>query len=269
MVWIKVGADRRDKLLIGGIYRQHQLLGTQRNITIAQLLLEQEVRWKKIVSKWKLLSNNMNCIVIGDINLDHLRWSTPETHLENMVDKLKDSIETCGFHQLIAGITRTWRHQADSILDHIWSNCLERCLKTFNETRGLSDHNVIGVEISVREIRTSGNNIIKRIWRDFNQAECLNEFRNQDILHQDNVDIANSLLEDRICEIMDMFAPMRTVQVRASYNNFITTNTKECMKLRDSTRETARDSGLEADWVEYRRLKNSCTAKQRADKRNI
>ena len=187
-----------------------------------------------------------------------------------MVDEVKNSIETNGFQQLIAEVTRTWNSQTDSILDHIWTNCPDRCLKTFNITRGSSDHNVIGVEISAREIRTSGNIIVKRCWKNFSKEECLKEFRNQDwsdILQQDNVDIANSLLEDRICVIMDMFAPMMNVQVRVNYKNFITSETKVCMELRDRTRETARLSGSEDDWNEFKRLRNSCTARQRADKK--
>ena len=270
MIWVKIGASRKDNLLIGGLYRQHQLLGDSRNISKAQQLIEQEARWCKIINKWKNMSRNKNCLVIGDINLDHLKWSTPDGRQEKMVDELKNHIEVNGFLQLITNVTRTWNTQADSILDHIWTNCPDRCIKTLNKTRGSSDHNVIGVEMSARDFKQSGTTIVKRRWKNFKKDECLQEFRNQDwsdILAQDNVDVANSLLEDRICAILDMFAPMVTIQTRTRYKNFITDETKTCMELRDNSREVAKRSGDESDWIEFRRLRNLCTSKQRADKK--
>ena len=146
----------------------------------------------------------------------------------------------------------------------------ERCLKILNETNGASDHNVVSVEIAAREVRVSGNTCVKRTWKNFRQAECLNEFRRRDwsdISRENNVDTANSLLENRICEIMDMFAPMVTIQIRSKYKNFITQETKDCMKSRDMARELARDSGNAEDWDTFRRLRNDCTMRQRNDKK--
>ena len=167
MIWAKVGTTRRSSLVIGGIYRQHQLLGGQQNLTRLEALRAQENRWKKIVKKWCDLSRNVNCVVLGDLNLDYLRWATPEPHLENMVDELKYQVETRGFQQIINSHTRTWRQQADSLLDHIWTNCPIRTIKTWNEVRGSLDHNVIGIEIATKENKGGGNNVVKRLWKFF------------------------------------------------------------------------------------------------------
>ena len=61
-------------------------------------------------------------VVIGDNNLDFLKWQQPEQKHEFMTDMVKDRIESLNFVQLIQTVTRTWRGQADSILDHIWTN---------------------------------------------------------------------------------------------------------------------------------------------------
>ena len=107
MIWVKVGTHKKSSILIDGIYRQHKLLSIEhRDVTKQQLLIEQERRWEKIIKKWKTISRITNCVVIGDLNLDHLRWSSPEQHLESMVDQVKDNIETCGFLQLITGHTQ-------------------------------------------------------------------------------------------------------------------------------------------------------------------
>ena len=101
----------------------------------------------------------------------------PEQALENMVDKMKELIETVGFQQLIVGHTRSWRQQADSLLDYMWSNCPERTVKTFNIMRGSSDHNLIGLKLALKELKTGGNNVVKRTWTGFNEKECIKIFR--------------------------------------------------------------------------------------------
>ena len=163
MIWVKIGRNRNNKTLIGGIYRQHQLLGmADENLTRKQLLQRQEIRWSRIVRRWRTLSRGTKCVVLGDLNLDYFKWSMPDQALEKMVDEMKDQIETAGFLQLITSHTRTWRLQADSLLDQVWSNCPERTVKIFNVSCGSSDHNVIGLEIALKKIKTGGNNVVKR-----------------------------------------------------------------------------------------------------------
>ena len=187
-IWLKIGDTKRNSLIIGGLYRQHQLLGQSSNdFTRAQLLDRQTTRWRKLVNRWKQISRNNNCIVIGDTNLDHLRWHDPEGHLVPMVEEIKDNIETSGFTQLISGHTRTWRNQADSCLDQIWSNCTQKTIRTFNETRGSSDHNVVGIDISTRDIKVGGINVVKRLWKQFDKKRFL------DILKNSNL---NSILDE-------------------------------------------------------------------------
>ena len=91
---------------------------------------------------------------------------------------------------------------------------------------------------------------------------CLKKFQDrdwQDILTVDNVDIANSLLEERILDIINSEAPMRTVQLRTKYNQWITDSTKLTMAARDKALDKARITGEHLDWTSFRKLRNSCT----------
>ena len=99
-------------------------------------------------------------------HLDYLRWLYLEQHLEGMVEETKNFFETCGFQQLVMGHTRTWRRQADSLLDQVWSNCPQRTVKVTIESRGASDHNMVRIYVSVKDIKNSGNNIVKRMWKN-------------------------------------------------------------------------------------------------------
>ena len=57
----------------------------------------QEIRWRKIVKNWVNAGRNKNCLVIGNLNLDYLRWLQPEQHLEQMVEHTQDHVEVAGF----------------------------------------------------------------------------------------------------------------------------------------------------------------------------
>ena len=105
-IWLRVGTGKKS-VLIGGIYREHTLLGTDYRIaTRMEHLQEQERRWSKILNRWRNVSRSSRCFVFGDINLDFKRWNSPEQHLESMVDATKDVIENSGFVQLITEITK-------------------------------------------------------------------------------------------------------------------------------------------------------------------
>ena len=234
-----------------------------------ELHILQEERWRRIVGKWEKISRGQKCIVIGDLNLDHLRWVNPESHLERMVEDIKEFIETSGFQQLISNYTRSWNMQADSCLDHTWSNCQLRTISTFNEDRASSNHNVIGIDISLKDIKVGGHNIIKRMWKDFDAKKFVENLKLLDwssILLEDNVDVANSLIEDLLNSVIDTLAPMRMIQVRTWFNNWISDSTKLDMKSRDQARNKARQSSCEEDWSIYRQLRNTCTANQKRDK---
>ena len=186
-----------------------------------------------------------------------------------MVNEVKDNIETSGFVQLIEGHTRSWRGQSDSLLDHVWSNCDSRTVNVYNESRGASDHNLIGINISRKDMKLGGQNQIKIIWKNFDEKPCVQKFRDMrwnDILTETNVDIANSLLEDRICGIIDTEAPLKTVQIRTKYKNWISDSTKAMMNLRNMAREKAKSMDDPEDWEDFRTRSNDCTNRQRCDR---
>ena len=122
-IWIKVGTKGNNSLRIGGIYREHFLI-RQPTPNNFREQLEQEKRWKKVVSQWKSACNSGPCLVIGDINLDILKWGQPEQILENMVELVKTDISTLNNHQVIQGPTRFWERVQPSLIDHCWVNQL-------------------------------------------------------------------------------------------------------------------------------------------------
>ena len=47
----------------------------------------------------KKASRNSNCVVIGDFNLDYLKWGSPDSAHETMVEEFQDAVK--GQEQLL------------------------------------------------------------------------------------------------------------------------------------------------------------------------
>ena len=89
-IWVKLGSRRSSAITLGGIYReQHQLGMTDPNATWQDVQTQQENRWKKIVENWARAGRNRNCITLGDMNLDHLRWQAPKQCHVKMVEQVQ------------------------------------------------------------------------------------------------------------------------------------------------------------------------------------
>ena len=133
VIWVKVGQARNKSVISGGIYREFKQYGTNdSDLSRQELLKVQEKRWFQIISKWNSISSR--CVVVGDLNIDHLKWSNPEPHVISLVDKFQSTIANKGYCQLVAGPTRFMENQTPSLLDHIWTNCDERTIDHFNST---------------------------------------------------------------------------------------------------------------------------------------
>ena len=91
-IWVKVGQARGKTVTSGGVYREFHQTGTDDNtLTRPQLQLVHERRWARIIKVWKNIKGR--CVVIGDMNMDHLKWDNPDPSVSNMVEKTPHDIE--------------------------------------------------------------------------------------------------------------------------------------------------------------------------------
>ena len=61
---------------------------------------------------------------------------------------------------------------------------------------------------------------------------------------------------------------MTTTQMRANYNNWLTSETKTEMALRDTARMVAKETDRDEDWAAFRTRRNHCTKLQKIDRVN-
>ena len=179
-IWVKVGQQGRKPLVVGGIYREQHLLlpeasrGT-RNLTGTPAL--QLERWRRMVKIGKTAARHEKCIVTGDLNLDFVKWLDPEPRHSSMVDLVKTEIEVEGFCQLIKTITRSWPNQEDSIVDHVWTNSVDRVISHMNSVRAGSDHNTISVRVRMKDRNFEVQEVEKRLRKNLNHEKLVNDLK--------------------------------------------------------------------------------------------
>ena len=272
-VWVRVGRKGAKPLHIGGLYNEHRLLGQDRDgITNQDLQREQEERWTRMVSNWTRAGHGARCTAIGDYNLDYGTWDEPDQRHRIMVELTQNEVETKGHTQLINTITRTWRGQKDSVIDHVWTNAQDRVINHGNMVRAASDHNMIYVNISMTNMVQDSHNIKRRCWKNFDGVRFTNTMSQIDwskVYQADNVNVAYSEFEDNVRRVLDIEAPMVIIQQRTMYQQWLTSMTKQEMVIRDHLREVARISQEEIDWQVYRKQRNKCTALQTKDRKSF
>ena len=264
-IWVKVGQAGRKPLTVGGIYREHHLLqpnAPRGTPNISGTPAMQQDRWRRVIKGWKAASKDTKCIVIGDLNLDYSKWMDPEPRHVRMTDMVKQEIEPCGFTQLMNNHTRAWPQQVDSTVDHCWVNTPERIIAHHNFLRTGSDHNVISVTARMKDRVQQVLEVEKRMWKNLDPQLLISDLKEADwteLLASSNIDVINGILEETLRTALDKQAPVRTIQVRNSYKNWVTTDLKDKMTTRDTLRETARLSGEAEDWTRYRQCRNEVT----------
>ena len=214
------------------------------------------------MNSWKAAARGHKCVLIGDINLDNLKWNDPEARHVKMVDIVKNTIETIGFCQVISGFTRSWPQQQDSAVDLCWTNDIERVINHSNSIRSGSDHNVITVWVRMKDRILDIREKEKRMWKNMDPVMLKDMVKNADwteLLLSDNIDVMNGILEKVICDALDKVAPMKVVQTRRNFKNWVTNDLKDKMTHRNSLREKARVSSQQDDWDDYRKARNIVT----------
>ena len=266
-IWVKISNKGRKPLISGGIYREQHLL-LQGTPNLSDGPNEQLDRWNRTLRGWRKAARNQRCTVLGDFNLDFFKWGDPVNH-HRLVDLTKLEVETLGYSQIINGYTRTWPGQDDSLVDHCWTNDLERVVCHSNSIRAESDHNMITVNMRIKDKIMIRQEIWMRNRKKFDLDRIKLKSSQLDwskFYETDDVNIMNHIMETNILSVLDSEAPLRKLQQRKNHCEWIDDSLKKKIKDRDNCRERARISGNRDKWENYRRMRNDCTKEIRKTK---
>ena len=223
------------------------------------------------------LSENKEVIVTLDANLDFLTWRTdglPPHHssvkLRPLIDALFDRILPQGVTQLVTGATRMERGQPRTGLDHLYTNKPEKLSTVQTHFTGMSDHKLLKVTRFSKSFKQNPRFIRRRMMKNFDDKTFREKLKNShldDILTCTDVNTAAELLVNKLTNILDELAPIKTVQTRTNYAPWLANETKELQKERNEAQAKAAQSNEAEEWRQYRSLRNQATAKGREDKR--
>ena len=118
-----------------------------------------------------------------------------------------------------------------------------------NTPRGKSDHNFISVTLRTKDKIINSQEVIKRHWKSFTPESFRDKIGTldwKDFYKCDNIDLLNSMFVDKVGGILEEMAPMKSFQTRKSYSNWMDPDTLQHMRDRDTLRDKARESDLDA-----------------------
>ena len=266
-IWITVSGKGRKSTVVGGVYREFTQIHPQATENSGDMA-SQKKRWKMFINQWRQASISESCWIIGDVNIDFQKWQLPESEMTEMVNLIKEKIETENFSQYVTNPTHFWKG-SKSLIDHVWSNNPVKILGIKNLDRAASDHNLIQVKIRTRGTDNNLGEVTARDKKNFNEKEFKCEVKKinwTELFEQTDTNLANNIFVENISKILDKMAPFKKIQLRNKITPWVSNTTIEQMKARDTARNLAVISSQQEDWKIYRKLRNKCTADVKKDK---
>ena len=110
------------------MYREWGLLNQINNSS--RSVESQFMRWVIFIEQWeRALNEGKEVVCLGDMNIDHLKWTDTNldpncstAKLRPLIELLFEKILPFGVSQCVTTATRSWPGQEDSGLDHVYSN---------------------------------------------------------------------------------------------------------------------------------------------------
>ena len=139
-IWIEI-KNKRKNILIMGVYRQWKLTKNV-NLPKSHNSSQQKVRLIKTLNKWQqALTENKNCIVMMDSNIDTQNSNHNKTwNVENLKTRLYDFINNNNITIHNNKIIHFSTIHQNSTIDHIFSNCPDKLTQVRTERQIHSDH---------------------------------------------------------------------------------------------------------------------------------
>ena len=277
-IWVEVGLPQKRKIIIGNAYREWGFM-RQADPSVSRDLAAQKERWSSFLSQWeRALDEDKEVIVLGDMNINHLEWTKDDLPAGNQTHKLKPLINDLfsrilphGVSQLINSATRIRENNPESGLDHFYSNQPSKLSPVQVINCGGSDHKLIGATRYANSIKRNVRYITKRCYKNFKKEEFISAVKLinwWEVYQCDDVDQALQIMTENLTKILDVMAPIRTIQMRENYAPWLSCETKQLMAKRDIAQKKASETKSNEDWIAFKGLRNSINSKLKNEKRN-
>ena len=247
-LWLDLSYPKSKSFLFGCVYRPP-------NCTSEDLeLFEHQVEAAQ--------SQCGSIILAGDFNIDLLQTKDSQ--------KLEHMRKAFDLTQLISEPTRVTTNSC-TLIDHIWVNTSEKKFTKVSKviTTGLSDHDAVYFNRKRRH-GVAANGRVKTIFyrnlRNFDTEAFREQVTNANwntVYNSTTVDEALDHFQEILTTLFDTHIPTRKKRIRHSSPAWLTSELLQVMRIRDCSKKKAKNTGLQDDWDEYKKLRNECTRQVR------
>lgn len=193
-------------------------------------------------------------VVLGDLNWD---WLSSTSALRGICDALH-------LTQLIQSPTRLNIKCMDksTLLDVILTNAPHKYSATGVFCNDVSDHCMVACVRNTKMIKTRPRFVFKRNYKCFNEQAFLHEVFHSDlnwVYLMDDVEIAWGYFKKTFLGLIDKHAPFRRYRVRGRDNPWFNDSIADAIRKRNEAWVEAKKHNSDECWLNYRRLRNTCT----------
>ena len=231
----------------------------------------------KLMDIWRRCTEgDKDFLALGDMNLCALQMDDPSYVHSNLSNVVNDFMIEEGCHQMVDQVTRiraVGGAVQRSCLDHITVNCLSKMNRYEVHGVGQSDHLGIMVTKYSRELRQTARTTRKRIYKNFNHADFLEDIRKakrdglfEEILVTNDIEVAGDKFTKVFKDILDKHAPVKVIQNRKHYVPYISNELKKDMLERDDLKRNAAITGSLEDFNLYKVKRNEVSTKLKSAK---
>ena len=243
---IELGLGREKKTCFNFFYREFT-----GGVSGLNDLPSQRERLGRQIAHWKTLyTNRKDVVILGDCNLCCKLWQNENYHSKEQSSLVQDFLLEESSQQLVTEMTRVELVGGTvqrSCIDHCYSDVLDKIKGPFVESVGDSDH--LGVRIlKYSKSPASRPQVIRRrVYKNFKAEAFLTDIYfsniNTSVLTHQNLKSASEAFRNEFCAILDLHAPVRTVQMRKKYCPYLTEERKFEIADRNALQKEASKTG--------------------------
>ena len=180
-----------------------------------------------------ITSKYENCIILGDMNIDHLKINSSPLRFFNTY-----FTEPFAFSQIVDKPTRITKTSSTLIDLMLTSNTDNVKVHGVVDTPGISDHCLTFMAYSLRKPKFKAKMVTRRDFRNFDEELFIKDMEKApwgNILAVGDNDIDNkvTIFENIHKEVIDRHAPFRTFRVTRPASPWLSENIKKLMDDRD------------------------------------
>ena len=258
-VFVELISPNSKNVIVGNIYRAHRTDIDLFNTDLSNCLD-------------RIASENKNCYISGDFNLDILRYNT-----DSKINEFVNNFYSHNMYPLIDRPTRITSHSA-TILDNIFTNVFSNQIKSGIFVTGITDHYPIFQFTNALDIKLNSPKSVYS--RSFNQCN-INCFRSHlqlanwdHVMSEQSPQVAYTKFFDKFNELYNRCFPLRRKRItkanahRIPRKPWISKAILKSIHRKDKLYRKYRSSPIASNKLALSNYKNTLTTLIRAAKKN-